>query len=526
MKRSQRKGPVSVLSAEEAVRLIPSGVSLAICGMGGGIVEPTALIEALARRFRETREPHDLTFFVPSGLGDRADRGVSPLALPGLCRRAISGCWGQSPRLADMAEANEIEAYSFPLGITTKLLRAAASGEPGILTHIGLGTHLDPRQTGGRLNARTREELIRLIEIDGREWLFYPVTPIDVALIRGSTADTDGYLSMEDETAFLDVLPMAQAAHNNGGVVIAQVKRLVKARTLHPKMVKVPGHLVDAIVVVPDQEQLYCGSNRFMSGDFVAETGHSALSPLDVRKVIARRALLEIRPGDVGNVGIGISDGIGVIAQEEGVHEDFTLTVELGTVGGVSAQGMFFGSSVNMQAVIDMPSLFDFYDGGGLDIGFLSFAEVDQAGNVNVSRFNSKIMGVGGFVNISSTTGKMVFSGTLTAGGLKTAVENGGVQILQEGRFRKFLTHVGEISFNGRDASRRGQEVIYITERGVFRLAPGGLELFEIAPGMDPERDIAAHMEFRPLIAPDLREMDRRVFRPEPMGLRQEWHPG
>ena len=524
MKKLKRKGPAPVLTADEAMRLVPSGATLAICGMGGGIVEPTALIEALARRFRETREPRDLTFFIPSGLGDRADRGVSPLALTGLCRRAISGCWGQSPRLAGMAEANEIEAYSFPLGVTTKLLRAAASGEPGILTHIGLGTHLDPRQTGGRLNERTREDLIRLMEIDGREWLFYPVTPIDVALIRGSTADTEGCISMEDEIAFLDVLPMAQAAHNNGGIVIAQVQRLVKARTLHPKMVRVPGFLVDALVVVPEQEQLYCGSSRFMSGDYVAELVEIAPSHLDVRKVIARRALMEVQPGDVGNVGIGISDGIGVVAREEGVQEDFTLTVELGTVGGLSAQGIFFGSSVNVQAVIDMPAQFDFYDGGGLDVGFLSFAEVDREGNVNVSLFNKKIMGVGGFVDISSTTRKMVFSGTLTAGGLKTAVENGCVKIEQEGRFRKFLARAAEISFNGRDALRRGQEVIYITERGVFRLTPEGLELFEIAAGMDLERDIAAHMEFRPKISPDLKEMDRRLFRPESMGLRREWH--
>jgi acetate CoA-transferase len=526
MKRVKRKGPVPVLTADEAARLIPSGATVAICGAGGGIVEPTAVIDALSRRFRETQTPRDLTLYHPAGLGDRADRGMSPLALSGLSRRIIGGHWGQSPRLAELAEANEIEAYSFPMGVMSQLLRAAAAGQPGILTHVGLGTYLDPRQTGGRLNPRTREELIRLIEIDGREWLFYPAIPPDVAMIRGTTADADGYISMEDEIAFMDVLAMAQAAHNNGGIVIAQVQRLVESRTLHSKTVKVPGYLVDALVVVPEQPQLYSGSSRFMSGDYVAVTGEIAAPPLNVRKVIARRALLEVTPGDVGNVGIGISDGIGVIAQEEGVQRDFTLTVEIGPIGGVSAQGIFFGSSVNMQAVIDMPAQFDFYDGGGLDICFLSFAEVDRAGNVNVSRFNNKIMGVGGFVDISSTTRRLIFSGTLTAGGLKTAVENGSVRIEQEGRFKKFLLQVKEVSFNGRDAVRRGQEVIYITERGVFRLTPEGLELFEIAPGMDPERDIAAHMEFRPRIAADLKQMDRRLFRPEPMGLGREWHPG
>lgn len=524
MKKHKRKGPVAVLTADEAVQLIPSGAAVAICGAGGGIVEPTAIIEALARRFRESQEPRNLTLYHSAGLGDRAERGISPLALPGLCRRVIGGHWGQSPRLADLAEANEIEGYSLPMGVMSQLLRAAAAGQPGILTHVGLGTYLDPRQTGGRLNARSQEELIRLMEIDGRKWLFYQAIPLDVAIIRGTTADTDGYISMEDEIAFLDVLAMAQAAHNNGGIVIVQVQRLVKARTLHPKTVKVPGYLVDALVVVPEQTQLYSGSNRFMSGDYVAEMGEISPPRLNVRKMIARRALLEVAPGDVGNVGVGMSDGIGVVAQEEGVHEDFTLTVEIGPIGGVSAQGIFFGSSINMQAMIDMPAQFDFYDGGGLDIGFLSFAEVDQEGNVNVSRFNDKIMGVGGFINITSAAKKIVFSGTLTVGGLKTAIENGVVQIHQEGCFKKFLTRVNEISFNGPDALRRGQEVVYITERAIFRLTPEGMELYEIAPGMDLERDIIAHMAFRPKVAADLKEMDRRLFLPAPMGLRSQWH--
>jgi acetate CoA-transferase len=512
------------LTADEAVERIPSGATVAFLGAGGGITEPTALIEALAKRYRNTHEPRDLTFYHPTGLGDRADRGMSPLAQAGLCRRAIGGHWGQSPRLADMAEANEIEAYSFPMGVMSQLLRAAAAGQPGILTHIGLGTYIDPRQTGGKLNQRTKQDLIRSMEIDGKEWLFYPAIRPDVSLIRGTTADTDGYISMEDEIAFLDALPMAQAAKNNGGIVIAQVQRLVKARTLHPKTIKVPGYLVDVVVVVPEQSQLYAGSvSRFMSGDFIAETGELVAPPLNERKVIGRRALLEVTPGDVGNVGVGISDGIGVIAQEEGVAQDFTLTVELGPIGGVSAQGIFFGASVNNRAVIDMPAQFDFYDGGGLDICFVSFAEVDQAGNVNVSRFNGKIMGVGGFINITQNSRKMVFSGTLTAGGLKTAVEDGTMRIRQEGRFKKFLPQVEEVTFNGKDAVRRGQDVTYITERAVFRLTSDGLELCEIAPGLDAERDIIAHMDFRPRIAVELKEMDRRLFLPEPMGLSKQW---
>ena len=524
MKTTKRKNTVEILTAEEAVKLIPSEATVAFLGAGGGITEPTVVIEALAKRFRETKEPRDLTFYYSTGLGDRAERGLSPLAQPGLCKRAIGGHWDQSPRLAEMVVRNEIEGYNFPMGVMSQLLRAAAAGQPGILTHVGLGTFIDPRQTGGKLNERTKEELVQLMEIGGREWLFYPTILPDVAFIRGTTADTDGYITMEDEITYLDVLPMAQAVKNNGGIVIAQVQRLAKARTLHPKDVKVPGYLVDVVVVVPDQPQLYSGTvNRFMSGDFVAEMGEIAIPSLNERKVIARRALFEVTPGDVGNVGVGISDGIGVIAQEEGVGDEFTLTVETGPIGGVTAQGIFFGASVNNRAVIDMPAQFDFYDGGGLDICFLSFAEVDQSGNVNVSRFNGKIVGTGGFINITSNSKKVIFSGTLTAGGLKTEIENGSVQILQEGRFKKFVPQVDEITFNGKQAVEEGKEVLYITERAVFRLTPQGLELCEIASGVNMERDIFAHMGFKPLIAKDLKEMDSRLFLPEPMGIQQEW---
>ncbi|THE10533.1 acetate CoA-transferase YdiF [Bacillus timonensis] len=526
MKRTTRlKSNVNILTPEEAVNMIPSGVTIAFLGAGGGITEPTAVIEALAKRYRDTQEPRDLTYYFSTGLGNRDDRGLSPLAQHGMVKRAIGGHWDQSPRLAEMVAANEIEGYNFPMGVMSQLLRAAAAGQPGILTHVGLGTYIDPRQSGGRLNERTTEELIKLMKIDGRDWLFYQTICPDVAIIRGTTADTDGYITMEDEITFLDILPMAQAVKNNGGIVIAQVQRLAKARTLHPKNVKVPGFLVDAVVVVPEQPQLYVGGvNRFMSGDFIAETGEITIPPLDQRKVIARRALFEITPGDIGNVGVGISDGIGVIAQEEGVSEDFTLTVETGPIGGVTAQGIFFGASVNNRAVIDMASQFDFYDGGGLDVCFLSFAEVDEFGNVNVSRFNGKIVGTGGFINITSKSKKIIFSGTLTAGGLKTEISNGSVQIEKEGRFQKFVSLVDEITFNGKVAVEEGKEVLYITERAVFRLRPqGGLELSEIAPGIDIERDIFAQMGFRPHVAKDLKEMDSRLFLPEPMGIRNEW---
>lgn len=513
-----------ILSAEEAIRKIPSSSTVAFLGAGGGIVEPTLLINTLAKMYRETKEPKNLTFFHPAGLGDRADRGMSPLAQKGLVRRIIGGHWGQSPRLAEMAARNEIEAYNLPMGTMSQMLRATAAGRPGVLSQVGLNTFIDPRQKGGKLNEATKEDLVRLMEIDGKEYLFYPSIPIDVALIRGSTADTDGYISMEEEVMYCDALAMAMAAKNSGGLVIAQVKRICKARTLHPKTVKIPGYLVDILVVDPDQHQLYSVPiNRFFSGDYTAEFGEIAFPPLDERKVINRRALLEVTPGDVGNVGVGICDAIGLIAQEEGVDDKFTLTVETGPIGGVSAQGHIFGASVNCRAIIDMTDQFDFYDGGGLDICFVSFAEVDQYGNVNVSRFSNQIMGTGGFVNITQNSKKIVFCGRLTAGGFKATVENGKLRIAQEGKFIKMVSKVEEITFNGQEALKRGQEVLYITERAVFRLKHNGVEICEVAPGMDIERDIFAHMGFKPHVSPELKEMDKRLFLPEPMGIANEW---
>ncbi len=519
--RKNRRVPV--MTAAEAIKLVKDRDVVAMCGCGGGINEASELINALADRYRETRSPQDLTFYHSTGLGDRADRGMSPLAQPGLVKRDIGGHWGQSPRLCEMAERNEIEAYNFPMGAMAQLMRAAAAGAPGILTHVGLGTFLDPRQQGGRLNEATREELIQLQVIDGKEWLFYPCIYPDVALIRGTSADTEGYITMEDEVLYTDSFATAMAAHNNGGIVIAQVERVVKAGTLPSKEVKIPGYLVDVIVEVPGQPQLYgVPTSGFVSGRYIQDFSDDCTTiPLNERKVIARRALMEVAPGYIGNVGVGICDGIGVVAKEEGVSEEFTLTVETGIVGGVSAQGIYFGASVNARAVVDMPAQFDFYDGGGLDISFLSFAEFDQDGNVNVHKFNNKIMGTGGFVDICQNSKKAIFAGTLKAGGLRERVEDGAIHIDQEGRFIKAVEKVPEITFNGREAVARGQEVIFITERAVFRLTEEGVVLTEIAPGVDLERDIVGQMAFRPIISPDLKEMDGRLFREEVMDLKR-----
>ena len=377
MRKPERKGTkVPVMTAKEAVTYIKDNDSVAICGAGGGIVDPEVLIHALSERYEETGEPKDLTLWHATGLGDRNDRGMSPLA--------------------EMAERNEIEAYNFPQGIMAQLLRTAAAGQPGLLSHVGLNTFVDPRQKGGKLNDVTKEDLIKYTTLNGKEYLFYPTVPLDVCFIRATTVDSDGYASMEDEITYVDVLAMAQAVHNNGGLVILQAKRMVKAGTIHPRQVKVPGYLVDIVVINEKQEQLYNGSDAFFTGNYIAEEDDNASLPLDQRKVVARRALMEIGPGNVGNVGVGIADGIGTVAREEGVGEEFTLTVETGPVGGATAQGIFFGASINSKALMDMPAQFDFYDGGGLDVAFLSFAELDAKGNVNVHKFNGKIIGTGG----------------------------------------------------------------------------------------------------------------------------------
>jgi len=520
MKNSNK---VPIMTAEEAIKVIKDEDIVAFCGAGGGITEATDLINALAERYKKTNEPKALTLYHATGLGDRAEKGMSPLAQNGLVKRAIGGHWGQSPRLADMAERNEIEAYNLPMGTMSQLMRAGAAGQPGVITHVGLGTFLDPRNEGGKLNEKTKEDLIELMNIGGKDYLFYKAILPDVALIRGTTADTEGYITMEDEITFMDNLATAMATHNNGGKVICQVQKVVKAGTLHPKDVKIPGYLINALVVVPDQQQLYGAPlNRFMSGDFIEDFDIAEPMALTERKVIARRALMEVCPGNVGNIGVGIADGIGVVAKEEGVSEQFTLTVETGPIGGVSAQGIYFGASVNMKAVIDMPSQFDFYDGGGLDISFLSFAEVDKTGNVNVHKFNGKIMGTGGFVNISQNAKKIIFCGTLKSGGLKVAIEDGKVKINKEGKFVKFIENIPEVTFNGKDAALQGKKVIYITERAIFQLTKEGIELVEIAPGIDMEKDIIAHMGFCPLISKDLKLMDARLFCEGPMGIKKD----
>lgn len=508
------------MSADEAAALIKDGDTLAIEGSGGGLVEPDALIAALARRYRQTGRPRGLTLLHSTGIGDRESRGLSELALDGLCRRAIGGHWGMGVQMARLAADNRIEAYNFPQGVLNQLYREIAAGRPGVITHVGLGTFVDPRLEGGRLNSVTTEDLVEVVELGGREWLFYKSLPIDVAFIRGTTADEDGNISMEQEAATLCMLEAAQAAHNCGGIVIAQVKRLAVGGSLPARWVQVPGFLVDAVVVHERQWQTYEAEyDPAFCGEIRVPLQRMKPLPLDVRKVVARRAAMELLPGAVVNLGFGMPDGVAVVAAEEGVSHMFTLTIEQGAVGGIPAGGLIFGASSNPRAIIDAPDQFDFYDGGGLDLTCLGMAQADGNGNVNVSKYGSTITGTGGFVDISQNAKKVVYCATFTAGGLEVEVRDGGIDVVREGRHRKFVRRVDQVTFSGEYARRRGQRVLYVTERAVFELLPEGLVLTEIAPGVDLRRNVLDNMEFEPAVSRDLRLMDRRLFDPAPVGL-------
>jgi propionate CoA-transferase len=508
------------ITADEAAQLVHDGDAILISGSGGGHAVPETLLAAVERRFLAEGKPRGLTSISVVGVGDRAALGASHLAHEGLLRRAITSALVDSPGLVRLAAENKIEAYTFPQGVLSQLMRDMAGGRPGLLSKTGLHTFVDPRQQGARQSPRTPLDFVEVVTLAGEEWLFFKPIPLSVAFLRGTTADEDGNVTMEQEAVLGEMLAMAQATRRAGGIVVVQVKRMASRGTLPGKQVKIPGILVDFVVVDPGQRQTYATDyDPSYSGELRIPIEDIKPLPFGPRKVIVRRAAMELFPGAICNLGAGVSTGLSTVAAEEGVLDEVCLTNEQGMIGGAPITGRDSGGGQNFAAMIEQPAQFDFYDGGGLDLAFLSFAEVDPDGNVNVSRFGDKIIGVGGFINIAQNARCVIFNGTLTAGDLDMAWEQGKTIIRREGRHRKFVPKLEQICYSAAIGRARGQRALFVTERAVFRIGAEGLELIELAPGIDPQRDVIAHMGFKPRIAPNLKTMDARIFGHGLMGL-------
>ena len=512
---------VKILTAAEAANLVEDGMTVSTNGFVACDL-PEELTSALEKRFLETGSPKNLTYFYAAGQGNRDGSGADHFAHEGMTSTVIAGHYNMAPKLGELIMQNKIKAYNLPQGTLSQLYRDIAAKKLGTLTHVGLYTFADPRVEGGKLNDITTEDLVEVVNICGEERLLYKAIHVDVALIRATYADEYGNITMEHECCTAEATAIAQAAKNCGGKVIVQVEKVVT--DVDPKLVKVPGIYVDAVVVTENKENhtqcVGCEYDGSMTGEFRVPLGSLEAPSLSPKKIIGRRAAMELRPDTVVNLGIGIPEYISMVANEEGIGDHFTLTVEAGPVGGVPQGGPQFGGAVNAQAILDQPAQFDFYDGGGVDDAFLGLAQADKDGNINVSKFGPRIAGCGGFVNITQNAKRVYYCGTFTAGGLKCSTKDGKLIIDQEGKSDKFIDTVEQITFSGKYANKVGQPVMYITERAVFELRNGVFTLTEIAPGVDLEKDVLGQMEFRPAIAEDLKLMDARLFTDEIMGLK------
>jgi propionate CoA-transferase len=523
-----RMSVARVLNAEEAAALIPDRAVVAISS-SSGLNTPERVLRAIGERFEREGRPQGLSTLHPIGTGDMYGiKGVDHLARPGLLARVIAGSYPSrpssmpAPRIWRMIQENAVAAYNLPSGLIFDMLRDVAAKRAGVLTRTGLDTFVDPRREGGRMNPAAKDAIVQLVELGGKEWLHIKNIPPDVAIIRGTTADERGNISMEHEAAPLGTLDLALAARNSGGLVIAQVKRLVPAGAIATREVHVPCSLVDVVVV--DPEQMQATGTRYdpaLSGEVRVDLDTLDGVPFGPEKVIARRAAMALAQGDVAALGFGVSALVPRILIEEGLHGEVTWTIEQGPVGGVPVTGFPFGCAVNADAIIASPQQFTFFQGGGFDCAFLSFLQIDAAGNVNVSKLAKRpylTAGVGGFIDITAHGPRLVFSGTFTTGGLELSIED-GLRIVTEGKVRKLVAEVEQVSFSGARAREQGQEVTIVTERCVLRRTDAGLEVVEIAPGIDLECDVLGQASIPLRVSADLARMDVRLFRPEPIGL-------
>lgn len=500
-----------IITADQAVALIQDEDTICIGGGGAGHAVPDEILKALGQRFRHTGKPESLTVLHPCGIGDSDTLGLNHIAYPDMLKRVVGGFYGNAPKMVELALSDRFEGYNFPQGVLSHLIRAIAAGEPGLLTKTGLHTFVDPRYEGGKVNPSAKVDLVELVHIGNEEFLFYKTMPVDVAIIRGSSVDRNGNLSMENEVGTFAMLSIAQAARVNKGIVIAQVREAKKGESTASVQVKVPAALIDYTVLAPGQPMTYLTENdpSMISKDRPFKDGEPGLE--GIKKIVARRGAMELFPGAFVNLGYGISDGIPIVAREEGFLDQITFLIEQGPLGGIPTTGLNFGAMYNPDAILDDSYQFDFFHGGGLDIAYLGFAEIDRYGNVNSSRFGNRMTGCGGFIDISQHTGKIVFCGSFAARG-EIDFQDEGIRIINKGKYKKFVSEVGQITFNGKYALRNNQEVLYLTERGVFKLTEHGLLLTEIAPGTNLKKDILSMMEFKPAVSPELKLMDHRLF--------------
>lgn len=505
---------MKIITRKELSNIIQSNSTVAVSGFGMACVNEEALI-GIEESFLENGYPNNLTVIHASAVGNRREKGMSHLGHEDLIKRWYGGIALASPKLADLISEDKCEAYNLPQGVITQLYREIAAKRPGVITKIGLGTFVDPRVEGAKMSPRTKEDYVQLLSINNEEWLYYPTMKLDVGLIRGTVIDENGNLSLKKEGLHMEVLPIAQAVRNSGGVVIAQVESVVKAGTLNPKDIVVPGILIDYVIVSEPENHYQTENTQYnpaFSGEIKVPLNSVPKIPLTDRKVIARRAAAELKKGDILNLGVGIPASVGSIAAEEGISDDLVLTTEAGAIGGVPADIKDFGFAYNSEMIIDHHAQFDFYDGGGLDLSVLGLAQTDEIGNVNVSKFGKRVAGCGGFINISQTAKTLIFAGTFTAGDLEVEIKDGKLNIINEGKHKKFVKSVQQITFSGKYASNNNQKVLYVTERAVFKLENEKLVLIEIAPGVDLEKDVLAQMDFVPEISKELKLMDPGIF--------------